>query len=333
MKRPSNNSKKGGAKAKGAPAAKKAKVNDAAFDWGENNIASDAEDSEDDAKAPAEDEEDPYAHETADETRVRLAKAYLGKLKDTMDEDDGSDAEANARVSSQLDLDVQEASGKLFKKVAEKFTAFEFDEESSKYLSGHKAPVSVVAAVEDGKTIYSAAKDGSLLKWTLSADGITKVRMELPKAEDAAKGKKAVPDHKKTVLALAVSSDGKFVASGGVDKLLHVWDSETSALLESFSGHRDAISSLAFRKKSHMLFSGSFDRTVKHWNLTEMGYVETLFGHQTKSRASTVSRRTASCRAAATRASASGRSRKRRSSSSTARAPSTASPWSRTSIT
>ncbi|OQR96109.1 U3 small nucleolar RNA-interacting protein [Achlya hypogyna] len=276
MKRAGMNAKKGGAKAKGQPAAKKAKVNDAAFDWGENNIASDAEDSEDEASAPAEDEEDPYANETADETRVRLAKAYLGKLKDTMEEDDDTDGEPDARVSSQLDRDVMEASGKLFKKIAEKFLEFEFDEESSKYLQGHKTTVTAVCASEDGKSIYSAAKDGSLFKWSLSADGITKARMELPKADET----KKLADHKKTVLAVAVSSDGKFVASGGVDKLLHVWDAETSAHLESFSGHRDAISCLAFRKKSHMLFSGSFDRTVKHWNLTEMGYVETLFGHQ-----------------------------------------------------
>ncbi|OQS05893.1 U3 small nucleolar RNA-interacting protein [Thraustotheca clavata] len=274
MKRATVRGKKSSTKA--APPAKKTKVNDAAFDWGDN-IASDAEDSEDETKNASESDEDPYANETADETRVRLAKAYLGKLKDTMDEDDDdTDGEQDKRVSSILEQDVQEASGKLFKKIAENFTEFEFDEESSKYLQGHKSPVTAVCAAEDGKTIYSASKDGTIFKWTLSSEGITKARMELPKDKEA----KKLPDHKKTVLALAVSTDNKFVASGGVDKLLHVWDGETSALLESFSGHRDAISCLAFRKRSHMLFSGSFDRTVKHWNLTEMGYVETLFGHQ-----------------------------------------------------
>jgi len=77
-----------------------------------------------------------------------------------------------------------------------------------------------------------------------------------------------------------LSSDGKFLASSGTDKLVHIWDTATCKLLDSFKGHRDIISALAFRVGSHQLFSGSHDRTVKIWNIDEMAYVETLFGHQ-----------------------------------------------------
>jgi ribosomal RNA-processing protein 9 len=283
--------------------AKKTKGNDAAFDWGDNhNITSDVEKSEDDEMHvnSDEDEQDPYAKETADEARVRLAKAYLGKLKDTMDDEEGSGNEEDLarRVSSQLDKDVQEASGKLFKVVAEQLMEFEFDEESCKFLKGHRLSVTAVCTSEDGKIVYSASKDGTILKWNTvdgskvrlslphdignnSKDSNTQTRMYLNKSHSTNKAnRKNTPDHKKTILALAMSSDNQFIASGGVDKLLHVWHGDTNALLESFSGHRDSISCLTFRKKSHMLFSGSFDRTIKHWNITEMGYVETLFGHQ-----------------------------------------------------
>jgi WD40 repeat protein len=61
--------------------------------------------------------------------------------------------------------------------------------------------------------------------------------------------------------------------------MVRVWDTRTSKLIESFSGHRDLVSCLCFRVNSHMLFSGSFDRSIKHWNLDEMGYIETLYGH------------------------------------------------------
>ncbi|ETW09033.1 hypothetical protein H310_01501 [Aphanomyces invadans] len=270
---------------------KKAKVNDEAFDWGDsnNNIASDNEVSDDEGKKKAadSDEDDPYANETNDEKRVRLAKAYLGKLKDKFqDEDD--DADPADRLASQLEKDVQESSGKLFKQVAHKLAEFEFDHESCKWLKGHKLPVTTVCVTEDGSVIYSSSKGGSILKWSIGEGGITKTKLVVPfddEADDShaasnKKPQKKIPDHKKTILALAVSSDSKFLASGGVDKILRVWDVASNELLESFKGHRDAISSLAFRKKAHMLFSGSYDRTVKHWNLTEMGYVETLFGHQ-----------------------------------------------------
>ncbi|RHY33187.1 hypothetical protein DYB32_006192 [Aphanomyces invadans] len=269
---------------------KKAKVNDEAFDWGDsnNNIASDNEVSDDEGKKKAadSDEDDPYANETNDEKRVRLAKAYLGKLKDKFQDDD-DDADPADRLASQLEKDVQESSGKLFKQVAHKLAEFEFDHESCKWLKGHKLPVTTVCVTEDGSVIYSSSKGGSILKWSIGEGSITKTKLVVPfddEADDSHaasnKPQKKIPDHKKTILALAVSSDSKFLASGGVDKILRVWDVASNELLESFKGHRDAISSLAFRKKAHMLFSGSYDRTVKHWNLTEMGYVETLFGHQ-----------------------------------------------------
>ncbi|CAK4074324.1 unnamed protein product [Aphanomyces euteiches] len=286
MKRKQQNKSNYKAKTKGKPkggAAKKAKLGDDAFDWGDGNahVASDSELSgEDNGKDDKDEEEDPFANETADETRVRLAKSYLGKLQDKFQDNDDDDDQD--RLAKQLEKDVAESDGKLFKLVADKLASFEFDEESSKFLKGHNVTVTCVCTSEDGRLIYSAAKDGSILKWSITSDGVTKTKFIAPVDEDNDNKKptKAVPDHKKTVLALALSSDNKYLASGGVDKILRVWNGESNECIESFKGHRDAISSLAFRTKAHMLFSGSFDRTVKHWNLTEMGYIETLFGHQ-----------------------------------------------------
>lgn len=133
-----------------------------------------------------------------------------------------------------------------------------------------------VCLLEDGKTAFSGAKDGSILRWDLGKE-TKKTKLQIP-ADDVASGLKT--DHERCVLALAASSDGKFLVSGGHDKLVRVWDTEKNELLESFKGHRDSITALSFRLRSHMLFSGSLDRSIKHWNLTEMGYVETLFGHQ-----------------------------------------------------
>jgi ribosomal RNA-processing protein 9 len=82
------------------------------------------------------------------------------------------------------------------------------------------------------------------------------------------------------VLSVAVSTDGKFVASGGRDNLVRIYDSRTNNEIKALSGHRDAVTCLAFKRDSPSLFSGSLDRCIKHWDLQEMGYLETLFGHQ-----------------------------------------------------
>jgi ribosomal RNA-processing protein 9 len=48
--------------------------------------------------------------------------------------------------------------------------------------------------------------------------------------------------HYAHILALAVSTDGKFLVSGGRDRSLYVWDAGNLRLLKELKHHRDAIS-------------------------------------------------------------------------------------------
>lgn len=80
------------------------------------------------------------------------------------------------------------------------------------------------------------------------------------------------------VLAAAVSSDGSLLATGGNDKLVHVWDVRAGKHVQGFSGHRGAVHGLSFREGTKTLFSASDDRCVKIWSLEDMSYVDTLFG-------------------------------------------------------
>ena len=94
--------------------------------------------------------------------------------------------------------------------------------------------------------------------------------------------------HTQNILSVAVSPSGKFVATGGQDRKLIIWDAETLTPLQTFTQHRDAVCGLAFARhistmsSGEQLFSGSYDRTIKTWSLSTAGhaYVETLFGHQ-----------------------------------------------------
>lgn len=47
--------------------------------------------------------------------------------------------------------------------------------------------------------------------------------------------------HVDEILALALSSDGKYLVSGGRDRRLGVWDAEKNEWIRSFGGHRDMI--------------------------------------------------------------------------------------------
>ena len=83
------------------------------------------------------------------------------------------------------------------------------------------------------------------------------------------------------LLAVALSSDGQLLATGGLDKHVNVFDirQPPGHHVACFPGHRDAVTGLAFRSGTRTLFSASTDRCVKIWSLDDMAYVDTLYGH------------------------------------------------------
>lgn len=158
--------------------------------------------------------------------------------------------------------------------------------------------------------VYTVSKDKTLIKWEIVTPGVPgpvvtnghnesskrspRPQRKKPKRLKYARGMRKVPEsgeehgHTGSILSVAVSPSGKFVATGGADKKLIIWDAETLTPTTTFTQHRDAVSSLSFTRhissmgSGEQLFSGSFDRTIKTWSISGAGhaYVETLFGHQ-----------------------------------------------------
>ena len=71
--------------------------------------------------------------------------------------------------------------------------------------------------------------------------------------------------HGSDLFAIAVSPDGKTLASAGKDNFIRLWDAGTLKELGTIKGHMGWIRSLAFAPDGHNILSGSFDRTVKVW--------------------------------------------------------------------
>ncbi len=82
--------------------------------------------------------------------------------------------------------------------------------------------------------------------------------------------------HSDQVLCLALTNDFKFLASGGKDKNINIWNPIDCSHVYVFYGHRDTVTGLSFRFNTHELFSSSYDRCVKLWSVDEMSYIETL---------------------------------------------------------
>src|SRR6266545_2393830 len=72
--------------------------------------------------------------------------------------------------------------------------------------------------------------------------------------------------HSHGVWAVAFSPDEHTLVSGGVDRLVRVWDIESRRLLRSLRGHTHDIRAVLFTPDGQTLATGSEDRTIRLWN-------------------------------------------------------------------
>ena len=73
--------------------------------------------------------------------------------------------------------------------------------------------------------------------------------------------------HTGGIRSIAVSNDGKFLASGGEDYTIRIWETQTGNLVRTLEGHQDWVNDLAFSPDGKYLVSGSFDGTGKIWDV------------------------------------------------------------------
>lgn len=223
--------------------------------------------------------------------RTRLAERYLENTRNEIMAEgfDAKDIDAELlaeRMGERLKEDSAESKGKLYRWIAE-----DYDWRGAGHTQFKSDTLTTTGVACCPPYIYTVSKNMILTKWELpqtqSEESATNISQRVkPKRVAYAKGNGKKTDdwdfkhHTGAILCVAASSDGKFVATGGEDRKLIVWDAKTLRPLKVFTHHRDSVTSLAFRRTTNQLFSASKDRTIKIWSLDELAYVETLFGHQ-----------------------------------------------------
>lgn len=142
-------------------------------------------------------------------------------------------------------------------------------------LAGFKGKANAVVFSPDGKSVYGAGGEagigGEVYRWRV-ADGMLM---------------QTYVGHTDACYGLAISPDGKMLASGGYDQRIRLWDVDTGKEIATLKGHNGAINGLAFRPDGKVLASASADRTVKLWALPKGDRLDTL-SQPTKEQAAVV---------------------------------------------
>ena len=131
-------------------------------------------------------------------------------------------------------------------------------------LTGIKGKANAVAFSPDGEAVYAAGGEagivGEVKRWKAS-DGSLQQSFE---------------GHLDAAYSLAVSPDGKLIATGAYDQKIRLWDTATGREVALLKGHNGAVNGLSFRPDGKVLASASADRTVKLWSIPTGLRLETL---------------------------------------------------------
>jgi WD40 repeat protein len=115
-------------------------------------------------------------------------------------------------------------------------------------LKGHKGPLTAVVGAAG--TSASAGVDGKVIVWELPDE---KVSHTLAAAA--------------AVRALALTADGKTLASAGDDAVVQLWDVATGKAGRKLEGSTDWLLTLAFSPDGKTLAAGGFDGKLRLWEV------------------------------------------------------------------
>ncbi|KAJ5082936.1 hypothetical protein N7532_011979 [Penicillium argentinense] len=153
-----------------------------------------------------------------------------------------------------------------------------------KTLDGHAGWVRDVSPSPDGRFLFSGGDDRVARLWDVSS-GETKATF-LGHEHYIESVAFAPPSSYQYLSSLAnykkpppVSSSAEFVATGGRDKIINLWDARGN-LIKTLVGHDNWIRSLVFHPGGKYLISASDDKTIRCWDFTqECKCVRTIQAH------------------------------------------------------
>ncbi|KIJ57583.1 hypothetical protein HYDPIDRAFT_96042 [Hydnomerulius pinastri MD-312] len=117
--------------------------------------------------------------------------------------------------------------------------------------TGHSGSITSLAFLPDNNYVISGSRDKTIRVWSLTEGHEIGEAIEIGRA----------------AWAVAASGDGKFLASGGADGKVVVWDAKShEKVVEGKERHSNWVKSLSFSSDSKRVASASTDKSVIIWS-------------------------------------------------------------------
>ncbi len=163
-----------------------------------------------------------------------------------------------------------------------------YDLETNKALTSIEAQAGRLLYSPDSKYLVSSGQDvvvrkTSTMKVHLTHKGVTALAIDKDsKTLAIADGKKVkllgladgkeqfTLEHPEGVRCAAFSGDAKYLATGGKENTVCIWEAATGKKLATFDAHVTAVTSVTFSPDSKTLATGSADKTIKLWSMAKV---------------------------------------------------------------
>lgn len=86
-------------------------------------------------------------------------------------------------------------------------------------------------------------------------------------------------DPDECMYSFAFSRDGRFIASGSLDRTVTLWNAVTGIKISTLRGHNGVILSVCFSPDARRIASGSWDGTIKIWDVESSPEISTPQDH------------------------------------------------------
>lgn len=86
--------------------------------------------------------------------------------------------------------------------------------------------------------------------------------------------------HNASVNSVAISPDGKILATGSDDNSAKIWDLQSGNVILTLKGHNASVNSIAFSPDGKRLATASIDNTAKTWDIGKGKTLSTFIGHK-----------------------------------------------------
>jgi RNA polymerase sigma factor (sigma-70 family) len=135
-------------------------------------------------------------------------------------------------------------------------------------LEGHPAAVQEIAFSPDGRYLISIGDQRTLKLWDVKTRTLAVTLHEDPE-----------PDKVLPTLAMAVSPDGKVVATGGEKGTILLRDTLSGSVRKTLAGHDDAVTALVFSRDGKYIASSGPDAIIRVWDVQAGKTLHALKGH------------------------------------------------------